>query len=266
MKSIESRVDELISINGELASFINEGIKPYNGKPPDFLTLEFISLNFITRIRQSFDAVKCLLQDYKLSTDFEMSICLLLRAGLSDSLIVFHFVSLIDGLDISDNEKANDKVKKEIKELLSDNYIRLIRDGRNHVKRGSMSEQSFNEINNYLLATFPFLSMESKGTMFPSASMIYNDERHKGNLKVAVERAYDLFSTFSKYEHFGIISFYLSRLRRNEFQSSFSLILESERVFIHALKFCFLYLSISTNQELIIKMDEFIEKLNLIKL
>ncbi|NOQ26538.1 MAG: hypothetical protein GQ564_14360 [Bacteroidales bacterium] len=140
----------------------------------------------------------------------EMSLGLILRTMILDSLTIFELLS---------GANSKDDVKPKLNKLLIDNVIHYFKnfDGEDGLKNDLKNklEAKFGSLLTQLGVTeIDELIKNPRQYSYKSPSKIYNTVKSSKYKKFA--QGYDLYLHYSKYEHFGLISPLMSKIKNDK--------------------------------------------------
>lgn len=162
----------------------------------------------IQKTTSSFEAANIFIRNYESSRDFQIPLSIILRAILSDIIIAESVIIL---------SKNNDERIELIKKVYFDHIENVIKtiSSTEYKVRGWNNEEKEKEIleikNNFskYYDENGNAKLKSLNTNInPLVKRIFSSSNNKHSLKL-IKIAYELYSTFSKLEHFGELSFFL---------------------------------------------------------
>lgn len=181
----------------------------------------FAFINYLDRFTHNFEAINILLKEYKMKPNIETSIGLTIRASLLDFLVIT-YLSTYQADITSRNDKENEaKFKKKFDGLMAEQihytfkYLKLAKE------IGQIKNEEYAEAVTNTCYTYRFLFKNSTiDFKNPEKNLINTDLRsvkdyfkriHNHPLTKKFSIVYDLYTYYSKYEHFGIMTHFIQR-------------------------------------------------------
>jgi len=159
---------------------------------------EFTWLSFAERITNNLYSINILIQKIENNPYVENAIGLILRSNLNDYLTIIYLTNIL-----LENE---DRFKKELIKYHKDNVYYLKRHATTAKEEGYLNESQYEELITNFTKNYKIL-LDKLNTVFTNLS----NPRFKCEILPNHFDAYDLYIYFSKYEHFGFITYFMQR-------------------------------------------------------
>lgn len=210
----------------------------------------FVYLNYLERFTYGLESINLLLIHYPKNPNVETSIGLIIRTSLLDFMTVTYLVSYQADIKSEIDTEGGEKYDKQFNAFLSDQmyntimYLKLVRD------MFVITQNDYKEAITNLQLTYKSLftdehvdliNPENKliSKKFASPKELFK-RIHNSPLTQKFSKIYDLYTYYSKYEHFGLMTHYMQR--RGE-DNNFETIIDSLKYLIKGIGFSFAYLS-----------------------
>lgn len=220
-KESEYRVQSAIALTQQTIKVGVTALKKFPTAEYELLVFTFI--NYLDRFTYSLESIEILLSNFKKKPNVETSIGLIIRASLLDFMTVT-FISSYQADITPDNPNGQEDFDKQFDALVSDqmhNTIKYLL----HMRENNLIKQdefeltiknlnhTYNFLFNELNLIDPVSSLKTK--MFKSPKQIFTRiYNHPATKKFAM--VYDLYTYYSKYEHFGIMTHFMQRQSINQ--------------------------------------------------
>jgi hypothetical protein len=231
----------------------------------DYDLLVFTFINYLERFTHNLEAVNILLREYKDKPNIETSIGLTIRASLLDFMTIT-YLSTYQADILSKDDKENEaKFNKQFDGLMTDQihntikYLKLTRDV------GLITKDDYKVAIENSWHTYSFLFTDKiVDYENPESKLISKEHKspkqyftriHNHPLTKKFSMVYDLYTYYSKYEHFGIMTHFMQRQGVN---NDFDMIIASMKYMTRGIGASFSYLSYPVDKLKIEKeaMDE----------
>lgn len=187
----------------------------------DYGLIVFAFINYLERFTHNLEAINILLREYKNKPNIETSIGLTIRASLLD-FIVITYLSTYQADIVSKDDKENEaKFNKQFDGLMAEQvhytlkYLKLAKDV------GQIKNDEYKIAIENTCFTYSFL-FKNKTIDYqnPEKNLIntelksvkdYFKRIHNHPLTKKFSIVYDLYTYYSKYEHFGIMTHFIQR-------------------------------------------------------
>jgi len=216
----------------------------------DYDLLVFTFINYLERFTHNLEAVNILLREYKDKPNIETSIGLTIRASLLDFMTIT-YLSTYQADILSKDDKENEaKFNKQFDGLMTDQihntikYLKLTRDV------GLITKYEYNVAIENSWHTYGFLFTDKTVNYEnPESKLISKEHKspkqyftriHNHPLTKKFSMVYDLYTYYSKYEHFGIMTHFMQRQGLNK---DFEMMIASMKYMIRGIGASFSYLS-----------------------
>ena len=188
----------------------------------EYEILIFTFINYLERFTFSLESIEILLNNFKKKPNVETAIGLIIRASLLDFMTIT-FLSSYQADIKPDNPNGQKDFDKHLDALVSDQihntikYLELVK------KSKLITQEEFELTIKNLNHTYSFLfngvdlidpSSMLKIKMFVSTKQIFT-RIHNHPLTKKFAMVYDLYTYYSKYEHFGIMTHFMQRQNIN---------------------------------------------------
>lgn len=211
LKSAIQVIDEIVAA----------GNKALNKFPTNHYDLElFMFINFLDRFTTHLFSINILLRYYEKNPGLETSIGLIARAGILDFMTITYLSSF--QVDIgSPADPKGEIYRKEVDKIMCDQVnftFKFIKEAKN---TGLITEQEYNTVIESSYQNYSFLftdqdvnyqNPESKLIARKTISPNQLFKRiHAHPLTSRFSMIYDLYTYYSKYEHYGIMTHFMQR-------------------------------------------------------
>ena len=203
---------------------VKVGVSALNKFPTaDYEMLVFTFINYLERFTYSLESIEILLSNFKKKPNVETGIGLIIRASLLDFMTI-NYLSTYQAEITDENPDAQEEFDKQFDALVSDQmhntikYLELMKEHR------QINQQEFEQTIQNLNHTYSFLFTgldlnnpisTLKTKMFKSPKQIFT-RIHTHPLTKKFSMVYDLYTYYSKYEHFGIMTHFMQRQNINQ--------------------------------------------------
>lgn len=254
-----------------LDKMIATGNSALNKFPTDqYELIVFTFINYLERFVFNLDSIKILLQHYKIKPNVETAIGLIIRASLLDFMTIAYLSSYQADIKSKDDKEGEEKFNKQFDGLISDQifntikYLKLTRD------IGLITQSDYktaleNSWHNYsFVFTDTTIDYEK-----PEKKLISREHKSPKELFTRIHNhpltnkfsiVYDLYTYYSKYEHFGIMTHFI---QRQGLDNDFTTMITAMKYMVRGIGASFAFLSYPTDKlvverEQILKLqDEF---------
>jgi|GEM_PF-2826743 len=233
---------------------VKAGISAFKKFPPEKYDLKvFTYLNFLERFTVHLQSIDFMLKNYAANSNLETSIGLTIRAGLLDEMTMLYLVSFHADVE-TPTDPTGSKFDYEFNRILCDQInftFKYLREAKN---AGFTTNDEYKAAIDMTFANYSFLfvdtSVEYSRPEFklissnPISPVQMFKRIHNHPLTNKFSKVYDLYSYYSKYEHFGMMAHFMQRQESN---IHIERILGSLSYLIHGMGGCFTYLSSPLN-------------------
>jgi hypothetical protein len=214
----EASLKEIIEINKEFIRIGGNCIQKFT--EPQYSLDIFIYINYVERFTFMLESVNLLLGDYSRNGNHETSIGLILRTGLYDFMMASYLGTYLVDLEQNKDEQSESEYDNQLTSFAADHLRNNIAHVKHLRRLGAIEENEFRTIINNMKLSFE--------VFFEAGDIDYGspEKMLKGNrltLKEVHERlfkhriitsafpdkkfdVYDIYTYYSKYEHFGIMT------------------------------------------------------------
>jgi hypothetical protein len=231
----------------------------------DYDLLVFTFINYLERFTHNLEAVNILLREYKDNPNIETSIGLTIRASLLDFMTITYLSTYQVDILSKDDKENEEKFNKQFDGLMTDQihntikYLKLTRDV------GLITNDEYKVAIKNTWETYSFLFIDKTVDYEnPESKLISREHKspkqyftriHNHPLTKKFSMVYDLYTYYSKYEHFGIMTHFMQRQGVN---NDFEMMLSSMKYMTRGIGVSFSYLSYPVDKLKIEKeaMDE----------
>jgi hypothetical protein len=213
----EERLDNAIKLIDKITAVGNSGLQKFPTKDYDLLIFFFI--NYLERFTFSLDNINILLRQYKHKPSVDTSIGLILRACLLDFMTITYLSTYF--MEIKSNGEGKEKFDKQFNSLVSDHVLNAIKYLKLCKDSGFISEVEYKEAIKNNWETYSFLfSTETVDYVNPLSKLNSQDyispkelftRIHNHSLTKKFSQVYDLYTYYSKYDHFGLMTHFMQR-------------------------------------------------------
>jgi hypothetical protein len=207
---------KLYQIKKILDEFVQLGIRVENGHPTkehdEFI---YIKVNLFGRYVHRLEAISLLLPELESNPTIEDTIGLVIRGCLADLIPMFYLEVLQSH---ATNEEGEDEMIGQARAFLCDHLFSFLTFLKDYRTAGVYTEKIYKEAVDKLKSDWPYYfssdpmdydhpekSIDAK--RFPKNSHLIRYVRsHESNELFRINGLYELYSFYSKYEHFGIFT------------------------------------------------------------
>jgi hypothetical protein len=215
----ETKFSEAINLIDKIVEVGKSALKKF--PTDDYELIVFTFINYLERFTHNLEAINILLREYIGKPNIETSIGLTIRASLLD-FITITYLSTYQADVFSKDDKENEaKFNKQFDGLMADQihntikYLKLTRDvgliTKDDYKKAienSWHAYSFLFVDKVVDYENPEKKLISKEIKSPKQ---YFKRIHSHPLTKKFSMVYDLYTYYSKYEHFGIMTHFMQR-------------------------------------------------------
>lgn len=246
----EQRLNTLIILSQQAIKISISALKRF--PTAQYKILDFTFINYLERFTYSLESIEILLNNFQKKPNNETSIGLIIRASLLDFMNIIFLSSYY--VDITpENPNSQEEFDNQFEALVSDQihnmikYLILMKD-HNLISKDEFKQSitNLNSTYNFLFNGFdledPISTLKIK--KFNSTKKIFQRicNHHKTKNYAMV---YDLYTYYSKYEHFGIMTHFMQRQNINK---DLDRIILSINYIIQGIKMVFLFLDQPANK------------------
>ena len=187
----------------------------------DYTLIIFTFINYLERFTHNLQAINILLREYKDKPNTETSIGLTIRASLLDFITITYLSTYQADILSKDDKENEEKFDKAFGSLMADQirktltYLKLVREvklitNEDYKKaiENSWHTYSFLFVDKIVDYENPEKKLISRKQIFVTD---YFKRIHNHTLTNKYSMVYDLYTYYSKYEHFGIMTHFIQR-------------------------------------------------------
>jgi hypothetical protein len=220
-RNLSEKLDQLKEINEKTHDILLDTLAKFDISPPAVNSIFYISYKLLIRFSFLIKATNHFIDDLKKDSSFEMQIGLLLRPILLD-ILSYEYIMAEFKKNVVENQKIEFSLISDVENYLADNLVRYKTETERFYSDSYINENQSENINKFLnkISIDVFgknIFQGSKKYSFPPASFLYNKiKESKFSKKYAP--VYYLYSHYSKYEHFGLLTTIMPNDNINSFE------------------------------------------------
>lgn len=249
----EQKLKDAILLIDKLVAIGNSALSKFPTGQYELIVFTFI--NYLERFVFNLDSINLLLRNYKLKPNVETAIGLIIRASLLDFMTITYLSTYQADIKSESDKEGKEKFNKQFDGLISDQiyntikYLKLTRD------TGLITQADYKMAieNSWLTYNFVFtdtiVDYEN-----PEKKLISREHKspkelftriHNHQLTKKFSIVYDLYTYYSKYEHFGIMTHFI---QRQGLDNDFTTMITAMKYMVRGIGASFAFLSYPTNK------------------
>ncbi|MCW3124556.1 MAG: hypothetical protein JWO03_214 [Bacteroidetes bacterium] len=204
------KTTRLIEMCAEIISYAEKVVILGNQKDQNIVFDTCMS--FCNRARINITAIKAILPVYDINRELELSIGILLRNNLLDSLILTYLIYRRECLTseyrsgLIDFPKYRAQLENEFTILQNDHLKSTMAYARTQAKLDINSKEKWDRVIKNLTDKYGLAEDWNDLARFPGPSKMFEEAYSHERTKDSAFLSYDLYALYSKYEHYGFFS------------------------------------------------------------
>lgn len=241
----EKKLLDTINLIEQIAAIGKSALNKFHTNSYDLIV--FARINYLERFTHNFEAINILLREYKDKPNIETSIGLTIRASLLDFITIAYLDTYImDGNQAKVDEVFEGLIADQMHNTIK--YLKLSRD------TGLITNEDYKKAIENCWYTYNFFFIDKivdydnpekkliSSKLKSPTQYFKRIQNHSGTKPFS--KAYDLYTYYSKYEHFGILTHFMQRQGIN---NNFETMMEAMRYMILGIGACFTFLNETKN-------------------
>lgn len=267
----EQRLKDAILLLDRIVATGNAALKKFPTDHYELIVFTFI--NYLERFVFNLDSINILLRQYKTKPNVETAIGLVIRASLLDFMTITYLSSYQADIKSKDDKEGEAKFDKQFDGLIADQiyntikYLKLTRD------TGLITQADYKKALENSWHTYNFVFTDTVVDYDnPEKKLISREHKspkelftriHNHPLTKKFSIVYDLYTYYSKYEHFGIMTHFI---QRQGLDNDFDTMIAAMKYMVRGIGASFAFLSYPTDKltderKLLLNLQEDFDKL-----
>lgn len=208
------KLNRAIQFSGQIVEVASKALDKF--KEPEYSTIEYICIEYLDRFICGFDSLCILLKEYRSKEHLDTAIGILIRTHLLDLITLSYLICYKEDADNKGDHETKEQFQVEFDKFMVDGLEKSLSFLKLALELALFSKQEYNTAVDSLKQTYSMVFKDEpidydkpKDNLInrglPPIALIFKKIRSH-ELTSNFSEIYDLYTYYSKYEHFGIMT------------------------------------------------------------